>query len=58
MVPVTINNSWKMTRWGAFPMGLGNKLTLTVHPPLPIKDMPFSEVFEETEKAVTGRIEY
>lgn len=57
MVPVTINNSWKMTRWGSFPMGLGNKIILTIHEPIPVKDVPFSALFEQTEQAVVGRIE-
>ena len=56
MVPVTINNSWKMTKWGPFPLGLGNKLIFTIHDPLAVRDMPFSELFEKTELAVTSRI--
>jgi len=58
VVPVTINNSWKMTRWGAFPMGLGNKITLTIHQPMAVKDMPFEELFGRTEKAVVEDIIY
>ena len=56
MVPVTINNSWKMTKWGSFPLGLGNKLSFTVHDPIPVKGTPFSVVFERTEQAVVDRI--
>jgi len=56
MVPLTINNSWKMTRWGSFPLGLGNKLIFTIHPPFPVKGVPFPEVFEKTEKLVVGSI--
>lgn len=56
VVPVTINNSWKMTRWGAFPMGLGNKITLIIHEPMAVKDMPFDELFQRTEKAVVDDI--
>lgn len=56
VLPVTINHSWKMTRWGSFPLGLGNELRLTLHSPFPIQDMPFTEVFERTEKAVVGAI--
>ncbi len=56
MVPVTINNSWKMTKWGSFPLGLGNKLVFTIHTPFPVKDMPFPEVFERTEKTVVESI--
>ena len=34
IVPVTINNSWKMMRYGKLPLGLGNHLKFTVHKPL------------------------
>ncbi len=34
VVPVSINNSWKMFRYGTFPLGLGNHLTFTVHKPI------------------------
>lgn len=56
IVPVTINNSWKMTRWGSFPMGLGNKLTFTIHEPFAIKGIPFSEIFEKVENTVVEAI--
>ena len=36
VVPVTINNSWKMLRYGTFPMGLGTHITFTVHKPLKV----------------------
>lgn len=57
VIPITINNSWKMTKWGSFPLGLGNKLTLTIHQPISVKETPFQELFEQTEKAVTGTIQ-
>lgn len=56
MVPLTINNSWKMEKWGSFPLGLRNNLTFTVHEPFAIKDMPFSEIFERTEKTVVEAV--
>ncbi|MDD4515842.1 lysophospholipid acyltransferase family protein [Massilibacteroides sp.] len=56
MIPVTINNSWKMTRWGNFPLGLGNKICLTIHNPISIKDTSFDEIFDKTQKAVIGSI--
>lgn len=56
MIPVTINNSWKMTRWGSFPLGIGNKLELIIHEPIPVKEMPFSELFAKTEQAVVEAI--
>ncbi|MDH6304378.1 1-acyl-sn-glycerol-3-phosphate acyltransferase [Parabacteroides sp. PF5-5] len=56
MLPVTINNSWKMTRWGSFPLGIGNKIELTLHDPIPVKEMPFPELFEKTEQSVVRAI--
>ncbi len=34
IVPITINNSWKMQRYGKFPMGLGTHIKFTVHKPI------------------------
>ena len=34
IVPISINNSWKMTRYGKFPMGLGIHVKFTVHNPI------------------------
>lgn len=34
ILPVSINNSWKMLRYGKFPLGLGNHLKFRVHPPI------------------------
>ena len=56
VVPVTINNSWKMTRWGAFPLGIGNKLEFIIHDPISVKNTPFREVFERTEQAIISMI--
>jgi 1-acyl-sn-glycerol-3-phosphate acyltransferase len=56
VVPVTINNSWKMTKWGSFPLGTGNQLELIIHDPIPVKDTPFPEIFEKTEKAIIQAI--
>ncbi len=56
MLPVTINNSWKMTRWGVFPLGVGTKIELIIHEPIPVKEMIFPEIFERTERTVVQAI--
>ena len=33
IVPISINNSWKMLRYGKFPYGIGNHITFDVHKP-------------------------
>jgi 1-acyl-sn-glycerol-3-phosphate acyltransferase len=56
VVPITINNSWKMVKFGAFPMGLGNKLQFIIHKPLAVSAFSFEELMEKTEKAVKQSI--
>ncbi|KJD36396.1 glycerol acyltransferase [Tamlana sedimentorum] len=38
IVPVTINNSWKLVKFGKFPMGIGAHLKIQVHKPLKLSD--------------------
>lgn len=52
VVPVTINNSWKMVKYGFFPLGLGNRLTFVVHKPLSVNELDFKDIMEQTESAV------
>jgi 1-acyl-sn-glycerol-3-phosphate acyltransferase len=56
IVPISINNSWKMLRFGQFPMGLGNRLTFTIQDSFPIHGIPFEEVMKRTENAVISGI--
>ena len=56
LVPITINNSWKLERYGKFPLGLGSRLSFTVHEPFAIKNIPFNEVMERTEREITQGI--
>ena len=56
IVPITINNSWKMVRYGTFPMGLGNKLQFIIHEPMAVKDYSFEELMTKTENAVVQSI--
>lgn len=55
-LPVTINNSWKMTRYGQFPLGLGNRLEFMIHPALKGANYSFEELIEKTEKIITQNI--
>lgn len=55
-LPITINNSWKMTKFGQFPLGLGVKLDFTIHKPMKISEHTFEEILEYTEKTITEHI--
>ncbi|MFC5682193.1 lysophospholipid acyltransferase family protein [Flavobacterium sp. MAHUQ-51] len=58
IVPVSINNSWKMVKFGFFPVGLGNHLTFVIHNPLKVSDYNFPELMEKTESAVVKGIQF
>lgn len=34
IIPISINNSWKLVRYGKFPMGLGAKVSFKIHEPI------------------------
>jgi len=53
VVPISIDNSWKMLRYGKFPNGLGNRITFTVHEPIEIEDN-LDIVLAKAEKAVVS----
>ena len=57
IVPISINYSWKLFKYGFFPLGLGNRLTFTVHNPLAVKDFTFEEIMQRTETAIVQGIE-
>lgn len=56
VLPVTVNNSWKMVRYGMFPMGLGNRLTFTIHDPLKVSDYAPDALIQKTEQAIVKDI--
>ncbi len=55
IVPISINNSWKMLKYGKFPYGLGNHLRFEVHPPMEITDN-IDELLAEVEQTITQHI--
>ncbi|MCG9791998.1 lysophospholipid acyltransferase family protein [Flavobacterium algicola] len=58
VVPITINNSWKMVRYGFFPVGLGNSLRFTIQTPLKVSDFTFEELIYKAEIAVKKDIQF
>ena len=56
VVPISINNSWKVVKYGFYPLGLGNHLIFTVHKPLSVKDLTFEKIMQKTEKAIVQGI--
>ncbi|TYB78837.1 lysophospholipid acyltransferase family protein [Bizionia myxarmorum] len=57
IVPITINNSWKLLKYGKFPMGIGNHMTLTVHKPLELAIFDDkAELIAQIETTITSSI--
>ncbi|WP_298155503.1 lysophospholipid acyltransferase family protein [Flavobacterium sp.] len=56
VVPITINNSWKIVKYGFFPLGLGNRLTFTVHEAMAVQDWSFEEIMQRTERTIVQGI--
>lgn len=56
VVPITINNSWKVYRYGYFPLSVGNHLFFTVHKPLKVSDFTFDELLKKTEKTIVDAV--
>ena len=56
VVPLTVNNSWKLFRFGKFPLGLGTKLELIVHEPIKVSSMSFDDLFAATQEAIASKL--
>jgi 1-acyl-sn-glycerol-3-phosphate acyltransferase len=41
-----------MVKFGFFPLGLGNRLSFTVHKPLKVNEFDFAEIMQRTEKVI------
>lgn len=55
VVPISINNSWKLLKYGKFPMGLGAHISFQVHPPIEIKEN-LDTVLTKVEKTVVSGV--
>lgn len=59
VVPLTVNNSWKMLRYGKFPMGIGNHIKFTVHKPIDMSTFANKEALIKTiETTIIDAIEH
>lgn len=56
VVPITINNSWKMVKYGSYPMGLGNRLEFIFHDAIAVSGNTFEEIMKYTEDKITESI--
>ncbi len=55
IIPISINNSWKMLKYGKFPYGIGNHISFEVHKPLENKG-DVEVLIEKIEKTITKAV--
>ena len=56
LVGITITNSWKLSRYGYFPMGVGAKIKLKMHPPVSIPKEHTTNSLLQLEQKIIGFI--
>ncbi|WP_435253848.1 lysophospholipid acyltransferase family protein [Tenacibaculum sp. A30] len=56
VVPLSINNSWKVFKYGKFPLGIGSPIKIQTHEPIKVNSLPFDELIAKTEAAVKSAI--
>jgi len=56
VIPVTINNCWKLNKYGMFPLNMGVKVTFEFHQAIEAKSMEFSELFKKVENDIKSKI--
>lgn len=56
VVPIAINNSWKVYKYGKFPLGMFNAIKLETFEPISLKGAKVDEILKETEKIIKDHI--
>ena len=56
IVPITINNSWKVYKYGKFPLGMFHKIKVETHAPVHLKGAPVEKVLIDMESTIKGFI--
>lgn len=56
IVPITINNSWKLFRYGLFPLGIGVHIKLKLHEPIPTASDDVENLIAQVERTILADI--
>lgn len=57
IVPIAIEGSWKLVRYGSFPLSFGERMTWTVLEPLEAAGMPVEEIVSKAELRIRKHLE-
>jgi 1-acyl-sn-glycerol-3-phosphate acyltransferase len=56
IVPVSINNCWKINKYGMFPLEIGVKVTFEFHQAIEAKSMNFEDLFQKVETTIKNSV--
>lgn len=56
VLPITINNSWKLQKYGMFPMPLGVRVKYKLHPFIKISEVEIEELIDKVELQIKSDI--
>jgi 1-acyl-sn-glycerol-3-phosphate acyltransferase len=56
VIPMTINNCWKLARNGKFPLAIGQHITFEIHEPIKTTSLKFEELFKKVEQTIKNSI--
>ena len=56
VIPLSINNSWRLVQNGAFPLGIGITVHMVAHEPIKVDSLPFEELLAKTEQTITNAL--
>ena len=58
IIPITINNSWKLLRYGKFPTGINIHLKYTVHDAILVSEMEHETLIKKIENQIKEAVTY
>lgn len=56
VIPVSINNCWKLNKHGMFPLGIGVKVTFEFHKAIESKSLKFEDLFQQVETTIKNSV--
>lgn len=56
LVPITINNSWKIFKYGNFPFGLGSRVEVYAHSALLVSEYSFEDIFDKAQELIKSEL--
>ena len=58
ILPISINNSWRIAQYNYFPIPLGIKITFTSHKPIILSDISIEKALSQVEKVIRDGINF